>query len=340
MKRKNNKLFFGFLFMLIITIILLYKTLTKPDAPPRKKLWTHIVYTEISPENKRDVVVSHGLFNQMWSLFVAVELATILQRDLVVNNFYVNFTDTITSVPLSKVIDLGSLLVPTTDWAQDVSPTSSILAQHTYEPPPNSIEVLLKEERHVQDLEVGCLFNLQITNHKNDKHIQNIRFHPIFYEITSSFLRLHPKYQVIHYRMEGDFTGYFYNKFHFTNAHECRKHLFYGYKKALETRFDPDTPTLVVSHYYKDPNQPRDFDLQWKNIIHFTIPEEQKEKLCRHLGLPVSTVMREIDAVFDFILGTSSNVCGFIGCENSAFSQAVFSFKRGGDCFLVGLERK
>lgn len=307
-----------------------------------KSLWTHLVFINAKQRRvgrkiimTRIPIIVNGLFNQLYALFVAVDLTKILGRDhLVVGNFYVNINDKTHFVPLSRVIQLGSLLVYTTDWIVNKEPVASSLLKHPIAHPPNSIQILQKHN-HIIDLEVGCCFTLLLHGHTMDQHVRKMRFHPFFYQLVAPFLRTYPKYQVVHYRMENDFTEYFFKKWHFDTIQECRENLFQLYNNTLKEKFDPNTPTLVVSHYYKDPNQTRDHDLQWDNLIHFNLNHQQKAQLCQHLQLPTTIQMREIDAIIDFILCCTPNVSAFIGCGCSTFSGSVCMYYNNQNCSLV-----
>jgi hypothetical protein len=283
----------------------------------------------------RHPTIVYGLFNQLFALFAAVDLAKLLGRNqLVVANFYVNFKNRQNSVPLSRIIDLKSLLLPTLDWIPNKEPTHSLLLKHGLARPSNCVQ-LLQKENHIQDLEIGCCFLFPVPGHDRAEHIKKMRFHPIFYQIISSFLEKYPKYQVVHYRMESDFTGHFFKGWRFNSLAECRKNLYKKYQENLAERFDPTIPTLVVSHYYKDPKQPRDHDLKWDNLVHFKLNPQQKTQLFRHLQLPETTPIREVEAVIDFILCTTPNVCNFIGCGGSTFSGSVCLFRNNQNCFNV-----
>lgn len=307
-----------------------------------KTLWAHLVFIKATHQKigrniifTRHPTIVYGLFNQLFALFAAVDLAKISGRDkLVSGNFYVNFKNRKDSVPLSRIIDLNSLLVETSDWIPNKEPVSSVLLKHSPARPSNCVE-LLKKENHIQDLEIGCCFMLPIPGHKREEHIQKVRFHPIFYQIISSFLKTYPKYQVVHYRMENDFTGHFFKGWRFKSLVECRKNLYNKYQEALAQKFDPLIPTLVVSHYYKDPKQPRDHDLKWGNLIHFKLNQQQKTQLYQHLRLPETTAIREVEAVIDFILCTTPNVCNFIGCGGSTFSGSVRLFHNNQNSFII-----
>jgi hypothetical protein len=135
--------------------------------------------------------------------------------------------------------------------------------------------------------------------------------------------------------MENDFTGAFFGGWQFPSLSDCRTDLFQKYQSTLTTHFDPTIPTLVVSHYYKDPSQPRDHDLQWANLIHFSLSPQQKAQLCQHLQVPSSSPMREVDAIIDFILCTTPHVRSFIGCASSTFSESVGLFRDNQNCFLI-----
>jgi hypothetical protein len=293
-----------------------------------------MVYTEIRGK-ERKAVISHGLFNQMYSLFLSVELAKRLGRGLVVGPFYVHYMDLVHCTPLSRVIHLPSLGVPTMDWYADQEPTPSRLVEHTYEPPPQTLEVLAGEEAGIVHLEMGCLFNLSLPDYSRTRHVQGLRFHPLFYELTSSFRQTYPAYQVVHYRMENDFCAYFHRRFQFGSMEECQADLFRSYNRAMKQYLDPNLPTLVVSHYYKDPHQNRAFDLPWKNLVHFSLTPQQRDRVCDHLGISSDIPMREVDALLDFILGTSPNVRFFIGCGLSTFSETVEAFWGEKNCFLI-----
>lgn len=308
-----------------------------------KSLWTHIVFVKLHKKRIGRRIVSdrrpfivYGLFNQLFSLFTAIDLAKLLRRELlVIGKFYVNFNNKINSIPISKIINLNSLSIPACDWISSKQPQTSQLMRNTIQYPANAVN-LLHTEDHIIDLEIGCCFSFPLPNTTRQNHIQNMRFHPIFYQLISSFLQKYPKYQVVHYRMESDFTNFFYkNQFHFNTREECRLSLYNKYQDALQQRFDPMIPTLVVSHYYKDPSQYRDHDLQWKNLVHFKLSPHQKQILCRHLQLPTNTPMREVDAVIDFILCTTPNVCNFIGCGGSTFSASISLFHNNKNSFLI-----
>ena len=260
-------------------------------------------------------------------MFAAVDLAKILGRNqLFIGNFYVNFRNTKNSVPLSKIIQLSSLLIPVYNW--DLQQEKNIVFCSC------SLQTL-QQQYSVKDLEVGCCFMFPLPGHKREEHIRAMRFHPIFYELISSFLQKYPSYQVVHYRMENDFPSYFFKKWHFTSLEECRAKLFQQYQNKLTTHFDPNIPTLVVSHYYKDPQQIKDHDLKWKNLIHFNLTPSQRTRLYQHLQLSPSTPMREVDAIIDFILSTTPNVCSFIGCGGSTFSGSVCLYHNNKNCTLV-----
>lgn len=300
-------------------------------------LWSHLVFVKISNQKKsrssralrvcRSPTIVFGLFNQLFSLFAEVDITKILGRSrLYIGNFYVNFHNTKDSVPLSKIVQLQSLLVSTLDWdtRQEPTPSASMSLEH------------LQKQNHVQNLEIGCCFMFPLPHHNREEHVRRLRFHPIFYELISSFLQTYPTYQVVHYRMENDFSEYFYKQWRFTTHQECRQHLFQQYQQIISKQLNPTIPTLIVSHYYKDSKQTRDHDLQWKNLIHFTLKPQQKIRLCQHLQLPLSTPMREVDAVIDFILCTTPNVHSFIGCGGSTFSGSVCMFhNHGKKCYLV-----
>jgi hypothetical protein len=284
----------------------------------------------------RTPTVVNGLFNQVFALLTAVDLARALGRThLVVGNFFVQFNMRQLSVPVSKVIQLSSLLIPASDWRPNGDPTPSSLIQHSITYPPNAIQTL-HSEADKTDLEIGCCLLFPLPGHTRGQHIQRMRFHPIFYEIVSSFLQTYPTYQVVHYRMENDFTEAFFRGWQYTSLSECRGRLFQKYQSTfMAANLDPDVPTLVVSHYYKNPAQPRDHDLQWPNLIHFTLSPHQKTQLSNHLQLPSSAPMREVDAIMDFILCTSPQVRSFIGCANSTFSESVCHFRNHQNCFLI-----
>ena len=289
-----------------------------------KTLWSHLVFVNRNhPKNgkvKRTPTLVYGLFNQLYALFAAVDITKIVGRSkLLIGHFYVNFHNTKDSVPLSKVIQLESLLVTTMDWDTIQEPTALSPLRTA------SLEVIQKQD-HIRHLEIGCCFLFPLPEHDRGKHIRGLRFHPIFYELISSFLKTYPQYQVVHYRMENDFSSYFYKLWHFTTHEECRQNLSQQYQKKISQQFNPTIPTLVVSHYYKDPHQNRDHDLQWQNLIHFTLTPPQRNKLYQHLQLPISTPMREVDAIIDFILCTTPNVHSFIGCGGSTFTGSVCLF--------------
>lgn len=347
-KQRNmkNKINYILLFLLLFCFCLffwkhnLYEKQQQPQKP--KTLWAHIVYTEFGEPEERRTTLSHGLFNQLYSLFHAVDLAHILQRDLIIGKFYVSYTDTQTSIPLSKIINLASLGVYTTDMTDRsyLKPQVSNIGKHPYNPPPNSLEVMLKEH-HIPDLEVGCLFNLSLPDHTIHKHIQALRFHPVFYNITSKFQSKYPAYQVVHYRMEGDFAGYFHQRCGFGSGREFQQYLFQQYKNAIQERFNPEIPIVVVSHYYKDPGQQRDFDLPFKNIVHTKkTQEENLALLYEHLSLPKTTPIREVEAVLDFVISTSPNVRGFIGVQQSTFSEAIDAYRSGNNSHLIKIEKQ
>jgi len=307
-----------------------------------KTLWTHIVFIKATHQMVgrkvafvRHPTIVYGLFNQLFALFAAIDLAKLLGRNqLIVGNFYVNFKNRKNSVPLSRIIDLKSLLLPTLDWIPNKEPTPSLLLKHGLARPSNCVQ-LLQKETHIQDLEMGCCFLFPVPGHNRAEHIKKMRFHPIFYQIISSFLEKYPKYQVVHYRMESDFTGHFFKGWRFNSLAECRKNLYKKYQENLAERFDPTIPTLVVSHYYKDPKQIRDHDLKWDNLVHFKLNPQQKTQLFRHLQLPETTPIREVEAVIDFILCTTPNVCNFIGCGGSTFSGSICLFHNNQNCFNV-----
>lgn len=307
-----------------------------------KTLWSHLVFVNIKARRigriivaNRTPVIVYGLFNQLFSLFTAIDLAKILGRNMLfVGNFYVNFNNKNHSVPVSKVIHLHSLSIPTSDWVATRQPQPSHLIKNTINYPADAVRLLRVEDR-VVDLEIGCCFSFPLPNHTRQEHIQRLRFHPIFYQLVSSFLQQYPQYQVIHYRMESDFSTFFYKQYNFQTNQECRQYMHQQYQHLLTQHFDPTIHTLVVSHYYKDPHQCRDFDLQWNNLIHFNLKPDQKQLLCRHLQLPLTTPMREVDAIIDFILCTTPNVCKFIGNGGSTFSGSICLFRNNQKCFLV-----
>jgi len=340
MKQKPNKNIFPFfiLVILVILVILLLYLLIKLKNENQKNLWTHLVFIKAEIRRnrayKRTPVIVYGLFNQLFALFTAVDLAKLLGRHLIMGNFYVNFGNIEYSVPLSKIIDLNSVLVPTKDWITETEPTASKMLHGGIEVPPDPIQILQQED-DITDLEMRCCFMFPLDGHIIDHHIQKLRFHPIFYEIISSFLDSYPTYQVVHYRLENDFTNHFFKSFKFENIKDCRSYYFKLYQDALKKNFDPKIPTLVVSHYYKDPKQTRDHDIQWENLVHFKITPGQKSQLCNHLQLPISAPMREVDAIIDFMLCTSPNVCNFIGTENSTFSGSVCAFRKNHKSFMI-----
>lgn len=308
-----------------------------------RTLWTHLVFMRITPRKigrktnvmTRTPLIVNGLFNQIFALFTAVDLARFLGRNrLVVGAFHVQFNARHSRVPLSRIIQLSSLLLPISDWDHRREPTPSHLVQHMAHYPSDATH-LIQSEKDTTHLEIGCCLLFPLPGHTRGQHIRNMRFHPIFYEMVSSFLQAHPVYQVVHYRMEDDFTMAFFQGWGYGSFPECRSGLCQKYKDELTRRFDPGLPTLVVSHYYKNPTQSRDYDLSWGNLVHFTLSPLQKKQLCDHLQLPFSTPMREVDALIDFILCTTPYVRSFLGCAGSTFSEAVCLFHDHPNCSLL-----
>ena len=288
-------------------------------------MWAHLAFVRVSrrrigrrTETIRNTMLVYGLFNQLFALFAAVDLARALGRGrLVVGDFYVQFHNKTDKVPASRVVDLGSLMVPACDWVGGTEPVPSCIVRST---PPDAVEQMRKEA-HIPDLEVGCCFMFPLPGHCREEHIRRLRFHPIFYQLIAPFRATHPNYQVVHYRMEDDFTGHFYGQWGYATLEESRRKLHANYQEALKKHLDPNTPTLVVSHYYKDPAQQRDYDLQWPNLLHFSLSPAQRHALCAHLQLPANTPMREVDAILDFVLCDDTPV--FVGCAGSTFSGSV-----------------
>jgi len=300
-------------------------------------LWTHLVFVHHSTKRvgRTNIVkirtpsLIYGLFNQLFALFAAVDLVKTLGRNnLVVGNFYVNYHNKDYNVPLSKIIQLNSLLVPTLEWFPNKEPT---LARNVHA----DVIQNLKNQSRINDLEIGCCFLFPLPGHDRAPHIKNMRFHPIFYQIISPFLASHPQYQVIHYRMENDFTGHFYKQWNYGSLKESRQTLFDRYNDMLKTQFNPEIPTLVVSHYYKDSLQPRDHDLQWENLVHFKLTPQIRAQLYHHLNLPLTAPIREVEAVIDFMLCITPNVVSFMGCGGSTFSGSVCLFHDNKNCSLV-----
>lgn len=286
-------------------------------------LWTHIVFMKIGWKRVgRNAILSDrkpsivfGLFNQIYALFAAVDLAkTLGRKHLYVSAFYVNYNHKTAHVPLSKIVDLQSLLIPTSDWTADPISLKYITN--------NKLSVLQKEHA-TPNIEVNCCFMMPLPGHSRQEHVRHLRFHPILYQIIHSFLQSHPSFQVVHYRLESDFSSFFYKRFKFDTQIGFRSHLHQQYQHAMTTHLNPNLPTLVVSHYYKDPHQIRDHDLHWDNLIHFHLSPPHRQLLYDHLQLPLSTPIREVEAVIDFMLCTSPNVSAFIGCGGSTFSEAV-----------------
>jgi len=100
------------------------------DHPVIKTLWSHLVFTRVIPRKigrntvlSRTPTVVNGLFNQVFALFTAVDLTRTLGRQqLVVANFYIQFNVRQLNVPVSRVIQLSSLLVPASDWKHTQEP--------------------------------------------------------------------------------------------------------------------------------------------------------------------------------------------------------------------------
>lgn len=290
------------------------------------KLWAHLVFINFACQRFRKSVyrsprIVFGLFNQIYALFAAVDLAKALGRQqLVISDFYVNYNNKNFHVPLSKIVNLQTLLIPTVDWVEMEEPNLLHYVNN------HNIAILQKESAK-PDIEVNCCFMMSsLIGHCRQQHVRQMRFHPILYEIIGPFLEQYPAFQVVHYRLENDFSSKFCKRFRFKSNNEFRSHLHQQYHEALTTHLVPDLPTLVVSHYYKDVSQNRDYDLQWGNLIHFQLSSLQRELLCNHLGLPINTPIREVNAVLDFILCTSANVVSFIGCGGSTFSEAVYLY--------------
>jgi hypothetical protein len=307
-----------------------------------KTLWSHMVFVNVRSRRvgrniipQRTPVIVYGLFNQLFSLFTAIDIAKQLGRNLlVIGNFYVNFNNKKNSVPVSKIINLNSLSHSVCDWISTRQPQPSQLLKSVGQYPPKAISILQQEDS-MMDLEIGCCFSFPLPKTTHPKHIQSLRFHPLFYQLVAPFLEKYPTYQVVHYRMESDFSSFFYRNYKFATQEECRAYLHQKYQDALTQHFDPTIPTVVVSHYYKNPLQKRDHDLQWRNLVHFTLSPSQKQILFRHLQLPPVTPIREVEAVIDFILCTTPQVSHYIGCGGSTFSCSIALFRNHQNSFLV-----
>jgi len=182
-----------------------------------KFIWSHLAYHNFTPakngSHRRRAIFAHGLFNQVDTLLLCSQFTKLLERELVVSGFYIDYKHR-KSVPLSKIIDLSSLPVKTHDWMKNIEKQVQLSSVgNFYIVPPYDVKEMLdiikKTENNHDHLEVGCCFNLQLRNNDFVVDHRNLRFHPIFYNIVADFSRHHHRYQVIHYRMETDFSAYF-----------------------------------------------------------------------------------------------------------------------------------
>jgi serine kinase of HPr protein (carbohydrate metabolism regulator) len=170
-----------------------------------------------------------------------------------------------------------------------------------------------------------------------NKDLKTIVPTPIFSKLINPFLKKNVQYQVVHYRIEKDFSNYFYKRFKFESPEKCEEYLFAKYNEYIRQHFDLNIPILIVSNYFKEHDTKLAYHLKFPNIIHYLWTDQDERTIRKYLGINNNQQMREIYAFVDYLVATSPNSIRFIGLKESTFSRAIEN-RCEVSSFLISLE--
>jgi len=305
-------------------------------------------YYHLTPPYSRQLLPTHanGFLNQIQSLLCAIQIAKHLGRILVVDDFYVDISDMTTRTPLSRIVDFSSLTWPCQDLSHhnlNDFHVSNYSHQMIRRPVHDWLsDVMTHESKHTH-LEVDCCFYLCLDRDVYRDDLISLRFDPLFYTLTHPFIHSFEKsYHVVHYRLEDDFLNYFSTLYRPQIAPDrLGIALHQSYMSSMNTITTRKHPVVIVSGYFKHletacadtttytiPHGQYQYDIPCRDQCFQFVPSRQDyEKIFQHLSMvPNTTRFREIDALMDFIIATSSSASSFLGVLESSFSMAIADF--------------
>ena len=274
-----------------------------------KRLYVSLSFDYLFSQKK-----SNGFFNQIQSLLHSFQIANALNRELVIDGFFLDFQDNV-SVSLSRVLDTSTLPPFIDGFPPDQLVTRSRFLRDFR--CPSTEKWLARIERYestVENLFVGCCFYYRINTSLFLSDLKKLRFHPFFYSLLEPFLQQHPGFFAVHYRVESDFTSHFFSRFGFDSPTKMLDHLKKKYQEEIISLPTQDCPVLFLT---SDVSSLPAFPSLYLDKTAF------ESEIRSHLESPKEKVpkMREVFALLDFLLGESSKK--FIGLQESSFSQGI-----------------
>lgn len=263
---------------------------------------------------------SNGFFNQIQSLLNAIQIARYLKRKLVVDGFFPDFERNET-IPLGHIIDLSSFSSVIQDgFGSDVPRKSRFLRDFCCPSLQKWLHRIQQVEQGVESLFVGCCFYYCLDSSQFKQDLSKLKFQPQFYEWVQPFLNQHPSFHAVHYRLESDFSNHFYSQYGFSSPGEFEKHLWQILKNSMK-KWSSEKVLVLCAEKQKICST---YPLEAKfTPIFFQLPPETEKEVQSKLGLGNWKRVREIYALFDFLLCSSEYCKEFIGVNQSSFSRGL-----------------
>lgn len=275
---------------------------------------------------------SNGFFNQIQSLLNAVQIAKRLNRQLVVDGFFPDFERNET-IPLFKIFDESSFGTETRiqDGWRGQKPKHSRFLRDFCNPSTQSwVGRLERFETRETDLFVGCCFYYCLDSKRFQQNLESLGFHSVFYKIIGSFLSVHPSFFAIHYRTEEDFLHHFYQKLGFSSPSSMKSFS----ESLLEKQILSwkGQPVLFMTSSIIQKSFP-------VHLLRFQMADRDEKELKEYLGIDWERI-REIMALFDFLLCESSACKEFVGVHQSSFSRGLVLRRKERPNHLLDLNNK
>lgn len=269
---------------------------------------------------------SNGFLNQIKSLLNAIQIAKLLDRELVVDGFFPDFQEN-KIIPLSKILILESLSINIQDGFLSKPISSKFIRDFRCPDPYKWLRRLQKYENNISDLFVGCCFYYCFDTERYHQDLQSIQFHPFFYQLLQSFFTSFPRYYAIHYRVESDFIHHFYKEMGFSSACEYKSHIIHLLNEAKKS-WGENKIIYLTSERFVPP----------KNGFLFELNSDALQSLDSHIG-QILPNKREILALLDFLIGESEQCVAFIGIYESSFSRGLVDRRNGGSDVLLSSKK-
>jgi hypothetical protein len=286
---------------------------------------TSFHYYHLQPPYSRQEYPTHanGFMNQIQSIVNALQIADKLERTLVIDCFYPDYSNKTLRIPIDKIIQLESLQainVPRTresmvndmERFQLSSVSHGMISMDKHE----WLDHVFHKESEINYLEVDCCYYYCFDRARYRHNLNLLRFHPFLYSLFHDNFHVPLRYHVVHYRMETDFSDHMCKYFKPPiSSSELMDRMYRTYDTLVKS-LTKDIPIVFACGHF-----PEKYSLG--TFLEYKLSKDMIDKIRVHINVEIASTLREIHALFDYLLATNSNISSFTGVLESSFSLSV-----------------